>query len=178
MVVPLTRTATLHGRVWRAPFGWAGKGASTVLHLLAMEQTITGEMRLVATPFPTRCIRQYYLDGVLALAARRGNSSLRPGLRLRRPISGACPKGWLSSPLSVSCCFVYSGVFVRSDRVCVRFLYSVSCTMAVLRELKSPAFAGKYMGPQCAAAVRTIGGSFRLMPFLGYGTFYRAFYRA
>ncbi len=43
----------------------AGKRSPAVLRLWAMAKAIPGEARLALNRFPTRCIRYYYLDGVL-----------------------------------------------------------------------------------------------------------------
>ncbi len=49
----------------QAPWNEAGKRSSAVLRLLARAKAIPGEARLAPNRFPTRYIRNYYLDGVL-----------------------------------------------------------------------------------------------------------------
>ncbi len=64
--LPFSRTATPDWILWAAPFGRAGKRPPAVLRLLARAKAIPGEARLALNRFPTRCIRNYYLDRVLA----------------------------------------------------------------------------------------------------------------
>ncbi len=91
--LPFSRTATPNWILWDAPFGRvgtehpvnarsprsgrlpsvasalerAGKRSPAVLHLLARAKAIPGEARLAVNRFPTRCIRNYYLERVLAI---------------------------------------------------------------------------------------------------------------
>ncbi len=86
-----SRTATPDWILWDAPFGRVGtehpvdgrsprsgrlplvasalervgKRPPAVLRLWARAKAIPGEARLALNRFPTRCIRNYYLDGVL-----------------------------------------------------------------------------------------------------------------
>ena len=63
------------GAFGELPSGESERGIHGVASL-GNGTTITCEMRLVANPFPTRCIRQYNLGGVLAIsqAVRSGIS--------------------------------------------------------------------------------------------------------
>ncbi len=63
--LPFSRTATQDWILWVAPCGRAGKRPPAVLRLLARAKAIPSEARLALNRFPTRCIRNYYLDGVL-----------------------------------------------------------------------------------------------------------------
>ncbi len=89
--LPFSRTATPDWILWDAPFGRvgtehpvdarslrsgrlplaasalerAGKRPPAVLRLWARAKAIPGEARLALNRFPTRCIRNYYLDRVL-----------------------------------------------------------------------------------------------------------------
>ncbi len=63
--LPFSRTATPDWILRDAPFGRAGKRPPAVLRLWARAKAIPGEARLALNRFPTRCIRNYYLDGVL-----------------------------------------------------------------------------------------------------------------
>ncbi len=65
--LPFSRTATLNWILWDAPFGRAGTRSPAVLRLLARAKAIPSEARLALNRFPARCIRDYYLDGVLVL---------------------------------------------------------------------------------------------------------------
>ncbi len=75
---PLGRVGTEHPVNARSPrsgrLHWiasalerAGKRSPAVLHLLARAKAIPGEARLAVNRFPTRCIRNYYLDRVLVV---------------------------------------------------------------------------------------------------------------
>ncbi len=98
--LPFSRTATPDWILWDAPFGQvgtehpvdarsprsgrlplvasalerAGKRSSAVLRLWARAKAIPGEARLALNRFPTRCIRNYYLDRVLVT---HGSASVR-----------------------------------------------------------------------------------------------------
>ncbi len=63
--LPFSRTATPDWILWDAPFGRAGKRSPAVLRLWARGKAIPGKARLALNRFPTRCIRNYYLDRVL-----------------------------------------------------------------------------------------------------------------
>ncbi len=63
--LPFARTATPDWILWVAPCGRAGKRSFAALRLLARAKAIPGEARLALNRVPTRCIRNYYLDGVL-----------------------------------------------------------------------------------------------------------------
>jgi len=65
MVVPFARAATLDWIISLAPFGRAGKRPRAVLRLLPKEAAIACEPRLALDRLPTRCIRDYRVDGVL-----------------------------------------------------------------------------------------------------------------
>ena len=110
------RTATPNWILWDAPFGRvgtehpvdarsprsgrlplsasalerAGKRSPAALHLLARANTIPGEARLALNRFPTRCIRNYYLDRVLGailpscLLGREANYKRRNTTRLSK----------------------------------------------------------------------------------------------
>ncbi len=62
---PFARAATPDWILWVAPFGRDGKRSFAALRLLARAMAIPGEARLALNRFPTRCIRNYYLDRVL-----------------------------------------------------------------------------------------------------------------
>ncbi len=92
LLLPFSRTATPDWILWDAPFGrvWtehpvdarslrsgrlplvasalerAGKQLPAVLRLLARAKATPGKARLALNHFPTRCIRNYYLERVLA----------------------------------------------------------------------------------------------------------------
>ena len=65
--LPFARTATPDWILWDAPFERAGKRSSAVLRLWARAKAIPGEAHLALNRFPTRCIRNYYLERVLAI---------------------------------------------------------------------------------------------------------------
>ena len=93
---PFARTATPDWILWDAPFGRvgtehpvnarspgsgrlplvasalerAGRRSFAVLRLWVRAKAIPGEARLALNRFPTRCIRNYYLDRVLVLYPR------------------------------------------------------------------------------------------------------------
>ncbi len=50
MATPLAKAVTLHGCIWEAPSGRAGKGSSTVLCLLAREWPLPAKHALWLTP--------------------------------------------------------------------------------------------------------------------------------
>ncbi len=58
---------------------WAShKGLIHVVATLGHRMTMTGEWRLVAKPFVTRCIRQYHLDRVLGPVNTNSKTALPP----------------------------------------------------------------------------------------------------
>ncbi len=81
---PFSRTATPDWILWDAPFGRAGKRSPAVLRLWARAKAIPCEARLALNRFPTRCIRHYYLDRVLADEANRSQHN---GFHERPPVS-------------------------------------------------------------------------------------------
>ncbi len=112
---PFSRTATPDWILWVAPFGRvgteypvdarsprsgrlplvasalerAGKRPPAVLRLWARAKAIPGEARLALNRFPTRCIRNYYLDRVLELSrmvSDCGEIITRSGQGARREI--------------------------------------------------------------------------------------------
>ncbi len=69
--MPFSRTATLDWILWDVPSGRAGKRPPAVLRLWARAKAIPGEARLALNRFLARCIRNYYLERVLAYFYRR-----------------------------------------------------------------------------------------------------------
>ncbi len=63
----------------------AGKRSPAVLRLWARAKAIPGEARLALNRFPTRCIRNYYLDRVLGIHSDTNCPNIFVSVFLARP---------------------------------------------------------------------------------------------